>query len=151
MLGHHLFTPLLELVRHFRPRIVGLDERSALVTERAPPLRIPQQSHDSVRKGSRIVGGDEMPARFERQPFCAKRRGHDCFAHCEGFKNFEPRTAACSQRHHIDRPFANRRPHVVNGSRHDDARTRRHFPQTRSRVATDDGQRGAWHLCSDSR
>ena len=56
----------------------------------------------AVRKIVWRVGGQEMAARFEREPFGADGRRDDRLAHRERLENLDARAAAGAQRHDVD-------------------------------------------------
>ena len=140
MLGNDLFAVRFELTRDLGPGIVGFDERAAGVAEQAPPRRVAQQPDHGVGEFVCRVGGEEVAARLEREAFRADTGRDDGLGHREGFENLDPRAAAGAERHHVDRSFADRRPHVVERSGDRDSRPRREVAHARARVSADDGE-----------
>src|SRR5690242_2483564 len=123
MLGNDLFAARLELARAFRPGIVRLDKRPAGVAERATARGIAEQPDYGVRKIVGGIGGEEVASRLEREPLGADTGRHDGLDHRERLENLDARATARAERYHVYGPFGNGRPHVVQRSRDDDARS----------------------------
>jgi hypothetical protein len=138
MLGNDLFAVRLELARDLGPGIVGFDERAAGVAEQAAARRVAQQPDRRVGEFVRCVGGEEMASRFEREAFRADTGRHDGLRHRKRFENLDPRAAAGAERYHVDRPFADRRPHIVERPGDGDSRARGEVAHARARISADD-------------
>ena len=151
MLGNDLFAARLEQARDLRPGIVRVDKRTARIAERAAPRGIAKQPDDCLSEIVGGVGGEKMPSRFERKPFGADTGRHDGFAHRQRLENLDARAAPSAERHHIDGPFSNRGPHVVERSGDGDSRTRRELANARAGIAADDRERRARNVSADAR
>ena len=138
MLGNDLFTARFEQTRNLWPGIVGFDKRAAGVAERTTPGLIAKQPDHRVGKIVGRIGGKEMTSRFKREPFRADAGRHDGLRHRERLENLDACTAARAQRHHIDGPLRDRRPHVVERSRDHDSRSRPKFTDPLARIASND-------------
>jgi hypothetical protein len=149
MLGNHLFTARFELARDRRPGIVRFDQCAPLVSKRLAPGRVAEQPDDGGRKVVWRVGGQEMVARFEREPFGADCRRDDRLAHRERLENLDARPAAGAQRHHVHGCLANRRAYIVNRARDDHAGLRGKLPHVRAGIAADDRERRGWGFSAD--
>ena len=137
MLGNDLFAARLELARDFRPGIVGVDKRTAGIAERPAPPGIAKQPDHCLREVVRGIGGEKVASRFECQPLGADRGRHDGLAHRERLENLDARAAPRAERHHVDGPFSDRRPHVVQRSCDDDSGKQREFAHPRAGIASD--------------
>jgi hypothetical protein len=140
MLGNDLFAVRLELAPDLGPGIVGFDERATRVAKQATPRWVSQQPDHRMGKFVCGVSGEEMAARFEREAFGADTGRHDRLRHRERFENLDPRTAAGAERYHVDGPFADRRPHIVERSGDGNSRARREVAHARARISADDGE-----------
>lgn len=119
--------------------------------QRAAALRIAQQAHHGVGKGVGVVGDRQMMARFEGETFCADGGRHDRLAHGERFKNLDARAAAGTQRHNVERPFANEWPDVVDGACDGDTGARGQVAEPRAWIAADNRERDVGHRGPDAR
>ena len=82
-----------------------IDERASRLAKRTPPFGIAKQRDDRLGKRCRVVCGNEMAPRFEREPLGAHCRGDDGLGHCERFENLDACAASCAERNDVYGPF----------------------------------------------
>src|SRR3989454_2689837 len=136
----HLLAPDLELSRYLCPRVPLLDQPSSLSAQGPPPFRSPKQPDDVVRKVAWIISLQEMLAGSEGKPFGADRGRDDRLAHRQRLEDLQSRPSADPQRDDEDGCFVNKWSYVVDCPRDADTHRSRPGPQTRSRIASGNGQ-----------
>src|SRR2546422_3971036 len=140
MSSYDLLAPSLELSSHLCPGVPLLDQPSSRSAQGPAPFRSPKQPDDVVRKVTGIISLQEVLSGSEGKPFGADRGRDDRLAHRQRLEDLQSRPSADPQRDDEDGGFVNKWSYVVDGPRDADTRRSRPGPQTRSRIASCNGQ-----------
>ena len=127
-------------MRDMWPGVAGLDELATHPPEPVASNRFLDERDHLARERLGIVSRDEMLPGRERQTFGAHAGRNNRLLHRQGFENLQPRPAAGSQRHHVDGRLRDVRPHILDGTGHQDSRSLGDRLDPRIRPPADDGK-----------